>query len=58
MPLPADSQGIILLNIDSYAGGIPMWSHAAKPGMRSPDLFHLNPIREGDSSLRRSMSLE
>ncbi len=27
---PADSQGIILLNIDSYAGSIPMWSQATK----------------------------
>ena len=27
IPLPADSQGIILLNIDSYAGGVPLWSH-------------------------------
>jgi diacylglycerol kinase (ATP) len=26
VPLPADSQGIILLNIDSYAGGVPLWS--------------------------------
>jgi len=24
VPLPADSQGIILLNIDSYAGGVPV----------------------------------
>jgi len=59
VPLPADSQGIILLNIDSYAGGIPMWSHATKPGVRSGgdgDMFFLN--REGDLSLRRSLSLE
>ena len=27
VPLPHDSQGIILLNIDSYGGGVPMWSH-------------------------------
>jgi len=27
IPLPHDSQGIILLNIDSYAGGVPLWSH-------------------------------
>jgi diacylglycerol kinase (ATP) len=27
VPLPHDSQGIILLNIDSYAGGVPLWSH-------------------------------
>jgi len=28
--LPPDSQGIILLNIDSYAGGVPLWSHGTK----------------------------
>ena len=26
VPIPKDSQGIIFLNIDSYAGGIPIWS--------------------------------
>jgi diacylglycerol kinase (ATP) len=26
VPLPADSQGIIMLNIDSYTGGVPLWS--------------------------------
>ena len=31
VPLPADSQGIILLNIDSYAGGVPLWSHGQRP---------------------------
>lgn len=59
VPLPADSQGIILLNIDSYAGGIPMWSHATKPGATRArdDLFHLN--REGDAfALRRTQSAE
>jgi diacylglycerol kinase (ATP) len=30
IPLPPDSQGIILLNIDSYAGGVPLWSHGKK----------------------------
>ncbi|GKY99765.1 hypothetical protein MPSEU_000930500 [Mayamaea pseudoterrestris] len=30
IPLPPDSQGIIILNIDSYAGGVPMWSHGVK----------------------------
>jgi len=31
VPLPEDSQGIILLNIDSYAGGVPMWGMGTKP---------------------------
>mmetsp|Transcript_33369 Transcript_33369/g.37227 ORF Transcript_33369/g.37227 Transcript_33369/m.37227 type:complete len:1098 (+) Transcript_33369:235-3528(+) len=26
VPLPADSQGIIILNIDSHSGGVPLWS--------------------------------
>jgi diacylglycerol kinase (ATP) len=30
VPLPTDSQGIILLNIDSYSGGVPIWSHGVK----------------------------
>jgi diacylglycerol kinase (ATP) len=30
VPLPSDSQGIIFLNIDSYAGGVPLWSHGVQ----------------------------
>jgi len=30
VPLPLDSQGIIFLNIDSYAGGAPIWSTGTK----------------------------
>mmetsp|Transcript_6662 Transcript_6662/g.19498 ORF Transcript_6662/g.19498 Transcript_6662/m.19498 type:complete len:991 (+) Transcript_6662:320-3292(+) len=30
VPLPPDSQGIIMLNIDSYTGGVPIWSTATK----------------------------
>eukprot|EP00804_Cyclotella_cryptica_P029144 CCRYP_005315-RA/>CCRYP_005315-RA protein AED:0.00 eAED:0.00 QI:130/-1/1/1/-1/1/1/257/946 len=29
--LPPDSQGIIFLNIDSYSGGVPLWSKGQKP---------------------------
>ena len=29
VPLPPDSQGIILMNIDSYGGGLPLWSRGA-----------------------------
>ncbi|MBX2872846.1 MAG: hypothetical protein KTR30_12120, partial [Saprospiraceae bacterium] len=32
VPLPPDSQGIILLNIDSYSGGVPMWANGVKNG--------------------------
>mmetsp|Transcript_6615 Transcript_6615/g.18486 ORF Transcript_6615/g.18486 Transcript_6615/m.18486 type:complete len:1177 (-) Transcript_6615:1413-4943(-) len=31
VPIPPDSQGIILLNIESYAGGVPLWSHGERP---------------------------
>ena len=30
IPLPSDSQGIIFLNIDSYSGGVPLWSKGQK----------------------------
>mmetsp|Transcript_2206 Transcript_2206/g.4455 ORF Transcript_2206/g.4455 Transcript_2206/m.4455 type:complete len:1021 (-) Transcript_2206:1848-4910(-) len=32
VPLPHDSQGIIILNIDSYAGGVPLWSYGVSHG--------------------------
>ena len=54
VPLPADSQGIILLNIDSYAGGTPLWSQGVKgdsPGLNG----HLGGVGGG---FRRSRSLE
>ena len=35
IPLPPDSQGIILLNIDSYLGGLPLWSHGLRPRRRA-----------------------
>ncbi len=31
IPLPPDSQGIIFLNIDSYSGGVPLWSKGLNP---------------------------
>lgn len=31
VPIPSDSQGIILLNIDSYSGGVPFWSTGVRP---------------------------
>ena len=52
VPLPADSQGIILLNIDSYAGGVPLWSHGTKEEQRGrTETFNGVP-------LKRSRSLE
>jgi hypothetical protein len=64
IPLPHDSQGIILLNIDSYAGGVPLWSHATKPGIpsvpaldfrRRSDVSTIN--ANGESAPRRISSL-
>jgi diacylglycerol kinase (ATP) len=48
VPLPPDSQGIILLNIDSYAGGVPLWSHGTKGDGVDVDNYRL----------RRSKSLK
>lgn len=52
IPLPLDSQGIIILNIDAYAGGVPLWSHATKPIAHSASDQTLNVTR-----LRRRRSL-
>lgn len=43
VPLPPDSQGIILLNIDAYAGGVPLWSHGVK--MNVPAVVPQGPRR-------------
>lgn len=40
VPLPPDSQGIILLNIDAYAGGVPLWSHGVNVNFPSVPLLH------------------
>ena len=54
IPLPPDSQGIILLNIDSYAGGVPLWTHGVKSTCQPPN----PPPRESlHSGLRRTRSL-
>lgn len=42
--LPHDSQGIILLNIDSYAGGVPLWSHGVAPSNSSDNVVNVHPI--------------
>ena len=44
VPLPHDSQGIIVLNIDSYAGGVPLWSHGVAPPPSSDNVININTI--------------
>ncbi|CAJ1957266.1 unnamed protein product [Cylindrotheca closterium] len=52
VPLPPDSQGIILLNIDSYGGGVPLWARGSK---ESPSIS--NSI-DRPYSIKRSRSLD
>jgi diacylglycerol kinase (ATP) len=47
VPLPADSQGIILLNIDSYAGGVPLWSSGHKAEI--PEIGGYQPMKRSKS---------
>jgi len=54
VPLPPDSQGIILLNIDSYGGGVPLWARGSK---ESPSISRCNST-DRPYSLKRSRSLE
>jgi hypothetical protein len=54
VPLPADSQGIILLNIDSYGGGVPLWARGSKG---SPGASSSNSLA-GPYAMKRSKSLE
>lgn len=54
IPLPPDSQGIILLNIDSYAGGVPLWTHGVKNARHPPEHF---PLSLANSRPRRTRSL-
>ena len=44
VPLPHDSQGIIILNIDSYAGGVPLWSHGVSPPSSSENVINVHTI--------------
>mmetsp|Transcript_27 Transcript_27/g.40 ORF Transcript_27/g.40 Transcript_27/m.40 type:complete len:1010 (-) Transcript_27:246-3275(-) len=60
IPLPPDSQGIIFLNIDSYSGGVPMWSKGKGPKPRvrvrrysEGDFMHAN-----GNGLTRNDSIE
>ncbi|EEC46638.1 predicted protein, partial [Phaeodactylum tricornutum CCAP 1055/1] len=60
--LPPDSQGIIVMNIDSYAGGVPLWSHGFKADSCQDGIleivsirgaFHLGQIKVGLSNAQR-----
>lgn len=42
VPIPKNSQGLIFLNIDSYLGGVPLWS-------RGVPVFKTNPRKTPDS---------
>jgi diacylglycerol kinase (ATP) len=53
VPLPADSQGIVLLNVDSFAGGVPIWSDGVKE--ENSEQFHpLSRNRNSQSFLYES----
>ena len=58
IPLPPDSQGIIFLNIDSYAGGVPMWSHRTKGGSTESSPMGSRTGSLNSFPLKRSRSLE
>jgi diacylglycerol kinase (ATP) len=62
IPLPLDSQGIIVLNIDSYAGGVPLWSHGFKSDTPMPGRGTRGPYRRAksmsDFRMKRSHSFE
>ena len=61
VPLPADSQGIILLNIDSYAGGTEMWATGNTYGSTPGYTATRNPTYDDKQRLRqfrRTKSLE
>jgi len=54
VPLPPDSQGIILLNIDSYGGGVPLWARGTK---ESPSISRCNSLDQ-PYLMKRSRSLD
>ena len=58
VPLPADSQGIILLNIDSYAGGVPLWANGAKGGSQGNSPMTSRSSSWNGVQLKRSRSFE
>jgi diacylglycerol kinase (ATP) len=59
IPLPPDSQGIIFLNIDSYTGGVPMWSNGQKPRRRKARTkSEGNILHGGSKAFPRNDSIE
>lgn len=46
VPIPKDSQGLIFLNIDSYLGGVPLWSRGVP--VRKKIRTHERRYSEGD----------
>mmetsp|Transcript_3785 Transcript_3785/g.8075 ORF Transcript_3785/g.8075 Transcript_3785/m.8075 type:complete len:1089 (-) Transcript_3785:134-3400(-) len=57
IPLPPDSQGIIFLNIDSYSGGVPMWSNGLRP-RRKARSYSEGHILNGSKSFPRNDSID
>lgn len=55
--LPPDVQGIILLNIDSYGGGVPMWSHGINANIPDPTVGAETSVGNRRPSPRRVQSL-
>ena len=58
IPLPPDSQGIIFLNIDSYSGGVPMWSNGQRPRRRQARSRSEGNILTGGKSFPRNDSMD
>lgn len=51
IPIPKDSQGLIILNIDSYLGGVPLWSRGV-PIWQKKNSRRERRYSEGDFSFR------
>lgn len=49
VPIPKDSQGLIFLNIDSYLGGVPLWSRGVPIQKRPARYIRERRYSDGDS---------
>lgn len=58
IPLPPDSQGIIFLNIDSYSGGVRLWSKGQKTQKRKLRSHSLGDCSNAIKGFARSDSVE